>query len=98
MDIRGERTWCADCGAPRVPVDQVPMINLFLSSIPSYRIGSEMAPRIMEGFNRAEVAALISMSDLPCDDHEAMTAVLEMESQYRAIRAQKAKAKGSTNG
>jgi hypothetical protein len=43
----------------------------------------------MEGFDRAELAALIAHSELSESPIEAMRALLDMEREYREIRAKK---------
>lgn len=89
MDIRGEHTWCADCTAPRIPAAHAPLIALFLDALPAWRASGGMTPVLMEGFDRAELAALIAHApaDLPVTPREAFAALLEMEGEYRRIRA-----------
>jgi hypothetical protein len=89
MDIRGERRWCDDCTAPLVPLDQVPLIQLFLDAMPCWRVSGGMVPVLMEGFDRAELAALIAHRELSESPIEAMTAMLDMEREYREIRLKK---------
>jgi hypothetical protein len=90
MDIRGERRWCDDCTAPLVPLDHVPLIQLFLDALPCWRVGGGMVPVLMEGFDRAELAALIAHRELSESPAEAMSALLDMEREYREIRSKKA--------
>jgi hypothetical protein len=89
MEIRGERTWCPDCTAPRIPPAQVPLITLFLDALPAWRPSGGMVPVLMEGFDRAELRALIHCrrrADLPVSRRQAYAVLLEMEADYRAIR------------
>lgn len=87
MDIRGERRWCDDCTAPLVPLSDVPVIRLFLDALPCWRVAGGMVPVLMEGFDRGELAALIAHRELSESPAEAMTAILDMEREYREIRA-----------
>lgn len=87
MDIRSERTWCADCTAPKVPMGQAPLIELFLALLPAWRASGGMVPVLMEGFDRAEAKAQIDMTALPCSREQAWSAMLHMEGVYRMIRS-----------
>ncbi len=89
MDIRRKRIWCDDCTAPLVPVAEVPIIQAFIDLLPAWRCSGGMEPVLMEGFDRAELVAVIAHSDLTCAPHEAYRALLDMESEYREIRAAK---------
>jgi hypothetical protein len=98
MDIRRERRWCDDCTAPLIPLDQVPLIQLFLDALPCWRVGGGMVPVLMEGFDRGELAVLIAHRDLSESPVEAMSAMLDMEREYREIRAAKTKTLPSAHG
>jgi hypothetical protein len=98
MSIRGERTWCAECTAPRVPRREAPLIELFLALLPAWRVSGGLVPVLMEGFDRAEAAAQIDLTPLPCSRTHAWGALLEMESVYRQIRSEQAKTKNVTPG
>lgn len=87
MEIRKERTWCDGCTAPLVPMSEAPLIGLFLDALPAWRVGGGMVPVLMEGFDRAELAALIAHRELETTPAESMSAILEMEREYREIRA-----------
>ena len=87
MDIRGQRTWCDDCTAPRVWPDNVRIVELFLQALPAWRGGQGMFGAVaLEGFDRSEVAALMDMHGMD-DKPTAWAALYDMESEYRQIRA-----------
>jgi hypothetical protein len=89
MDIRGQRTWCEDCTAPVVLEENVPLITLFLDALPAWQGGQGlMGATAMEGFDRAQLLALFDLSGiLPADRPDAWTALRDLESEYRTIRA-----------
>jgi len=91
MDIRGQRTWCDACTAPLVLHENVPVIEFFLEALPAYVGGQGLfGSSAMEGFDRAGVWALM---DLRAVDPEARadlwSAIVELESEYRNIRAER---------
>lgn len=90
QDIRRKRTWCDDCTAPLIPLSEAPIIRAFISALPAWRCAGGMVPVLMEGFDRTELAAVIAHSDLPESPGESWRALIEMESEYREIRAAQA--------
>lgn len=88
MDIRGRRTWCADCTAPVVLEENVPLITLFLDALPAWQGGQGlMGATPMEGFDRAQVLALMALRGVSVEDRQdTWAAIAEMEAEYRAIR------------
>jgi hypothetical protein len=97
MEIRGERTWCAKCQAPEVWHRNVPTVELFLEALPAWR--STGLDRIAEGFDRAEIAALMDLRGIPpAERPDTWAALAEMEGETRLIRAAKHAAKGHSRG
>ena len=97
MDIRcrqagnDKRTWCEDCTAPLIPLSEAPIIHAFIDCLPAWRCSGGMVPVLAEGFDRAEMSAVIAHSELPGTPAESFRILLEMESEYREIRAAQAK-------
>ncbi|WP_295400429.1 hypothetical protein [uncultured Thiocystis sp.] len=91
MDIRGQRTWCADCTAPEVLHENVPLITLFLDALPAWQGGQGlMGATLMEGFDRAQLLALMDLRGIaPADRAETWGALRDLEAEYRVIRAAK---------
>lgn len=96
MDIRKKRTWCEDCTAPLIPQSEVPIIRAFIDALPAWRCAGGMTPVLTEGFDRAELAAIIAHANLPGAPAESFRALLDMESEYREIRAAMQPAKGQS--
>lgn len=92
MDIRGQRTWCADCTAPEVWPENVPLIELFLEALPAYHGGQGFfGSSALEGFDRAGVLALMELRGVPTDERpESWRALADLEAEYRTIRAARA--------
>lgn len=84
MDIRGERTWCDQCKAPGVHMDNVPLVELFLEALPAWRTTG--MDRILEGFDRAEILAMMHMRGVS-DTADAWSAIALMEGELARIRA-----------
>lgn len=93
MRIRGEPVWCERCTAPEVHPENVPVVHLFLDALPSYRLAGGMgATTAMEGFDRAEIVALMDLRGIaPSDRPATWDALRELEAELRAIRAARAK-------
>jgi len=94
MEIRGSQTWCDDCTAPEVWPENLQAIELFLSALPAYQIGGGLggAAVALEGFDRTAVQALFRLTGQPEHQWPALwEALAEMEGEYRAIRAHRAK-------
>ncbi|AFL75408.1 hypothetical protein [Thiocystis violascens] len=89
MDIRGQRTWCADCTAPEVLHENLPLIRLFLDALPAWQGGQGlMGATVMEGFDRTQVLALMDLSGIaPADRPDTWDALRDLEAEYRTIRA-----------
>lgn len=89
MEIRGERTWCDACTAPEVWPENVPAVELFLSALPAY--DAARPGRLVDGFQRAEVLALMELRGVPVTDRaELWEQVEELEAEFRQIRATRA--------
>lgn len=83
MEIRKERTWCPTCTAPLVMEENLETIEIFLQGLPSWRTTG--MDRITEGFDRAEILALMEMrgtNDRPI----VWAAISEMEGELARIR------------
>ena len=89
MRIRGEATWCDACQAPELWHCNVPIVELYLEALPTWRSGG--LDRISEGFDRAELLALMTLRGV-ADPAEAWAALAELEAETRAIRAAQAAA------
>lgn len=98
MDIRGRRTWCADCTAPEVLAENVPLIELFLQALPAWQGGQGlMGATLMEGFDRTQVLALMDLRSIPASDRpETWSALVDLEAEYRRIRAERGQKTGET--
>lgn len=91
MEIRGERRWCDRCTAPAVLPENVLPIRIFLDALPAYREGGGFfGAVIVPGFARHELLALMEMHGVsPQDRPEVLLAVLELEEEFRRIRAER---------
>lgn len=63
------------------------MIALFLNLLPAWRMQGGLVPVLVEGFDRAEAAAQIDLTPLPCSRERAWEGLLEMEGEFRHIRS-----------
>lgn len=87
MRIRGSQTWCATCTAPEVWQAQVPWCALYLEALPAWQTGG-LGDRLVEGFSRAEVLALLRLRGWRgARLAEAWEVLAEFEQETRAIRA-----------
>ena len=88
MEIRGQRTWCERCQAPRLGPDEQPAAELFMAAMPEYRINGGMgATHAQEGFSRPGVLALMQLRGIPDSERAALWSDLEtLEDEYRRIR------------
>ena len=98
MDIRGQRTWCDDCTAVVVLPDNVPIIELFLEALPAWIGGSGLLGSVlMEGFDRAQILALLELRGITAKDRpDTWAALADLESDYRTIRAAQAAERPAT--
>lgn len=87
MEIRGARTWCERCQAPEVWHDNLPTVELYLEALPAWRTTG--MDRLLEGFDRAEVRALMALRGIAEQDQPGTWAALaEMEQETRTIRSE----------
>jgi len=91
MRIRNQRIWCPTCTAPELWHSNLPLVELYLEALPAWRTAG-MGGQLMEGFDRAEIAALMDLRAIE-DRPGAWAALAEMEAETRRIRAAQAKAK-----
>jgi hypothetical protein len=88
MEIRKEKAWCPTCTAPEVWPVNVPLVELYLQALPTWR--TPEAGRLQEGFDRSELRDLMTLRGIPAAEQtETWTLLAALEAQTREIRALK---------
>ena len=88
--IRSSDDWCAKCTAVALYPENLDAVLLFLEARPAWR--TKGLDRIAEGFDRAEVLALMELRGT-ADRPAAWAALRDLEGELASIRAAQQEAK-----
>ena len=88
--IRSSDDWCGKCTAVDLYPENLDAVLLFLEALPTWRTTG--MDRIAEGFDRAEVVALMELRGT-ADRSAAWVALRDLEGELASIRASKREAK-----